>query len=538
MPSDYRQISDENRTNYGVKVASYGPKLFANRYSDRTHFIFELLQNAEDALRWRGTRNLSPASERSVEFALFPDRLEVRHYGAPFNTGDVEAICGLAESTKEDELTTIGRFGIGFKSVFAYTQRPEVHSGDEHFAITSFVNPSAVPPRETRPGQTLFYLPFDNADVPPQQAFREIGDRLKALSLRTLLFLECIDEIAWRISDTESGQYLRDVSTQDAVTRRVTLVGQDTAETSEDWIVFQRPVYRSGSDPAGHVEIAYRLITDDTNNEQVLPVRDSNLVVFFPTEKATNLGFLIQGPYRTTLTRDNVPKDDAWNKQLVNETGQLIVQSLSELKDNDLLTVSTLNALPIDENQFGAASMFHPLFVEVKKAFKENALIPRFGGGFTPADTAKLARGEKLRELLSPTQLRALYRATEPQFWVTEDVSEDKTPILREYLRSQLGVDVVAPQTIAARFTPDFIASQPDEWVASFYGFLIDQQSLWRDRDASSFRSKPFIRLENGAHVTPFGAGNVPNAYLPGEHPLTFQQSNEQFVNPMRLFTS
>jgi hypothetical protein len=52
----------------GRKLVSWAQDRLANRYADRTHFVFELLQNAEDALRketrkraayinrsWRGT---------------------------------------------------------------------------------------------------------------------------------------------------------------------------------------------------------------------------------------------------------------------------------------------------------------------------------------------------------------------------------------------------------------------------------------------------------------------------------------------------
>lgn len=51
---------------------------------------------------------------------------------------------GVGETTKD--LTDIGRFGIGFKSVYSITQRPEVHSGEEDFAIENFVFPIAAPP--------------------------------------------------------------------------------------------------------------------------------------------------------------------------------------------------------------------------------------------------------------------------------------------------------------------------------------------------------------------------------------------------------
>ena len=56
----------------------------------------------------------------------------------------MKGVCGVGETTKD--LTDIGRFGIGFKSVYSITDRPEVHSGNENFAIDSFVFPTEVPP--------------------------------------------------------------------------------------------------------------------------------------------------------------------------------------------------------------------------------------------------------------------------------------------------------------------------------------------------------------------------------------------------------
>ena len=138
MPSDYEAIRADNEQRYGTDIGRIGPMLLANRYDDRTHFIFELLQNAEDALAkhkgWEG--------QRGVEFSLSPDDLSVTHFGKPFDEDDVRGVCGIGESTKG--LTSIGRFGIGFKSVYAFTASPEIHSGSEHFAIDSFVLPRAV----------------------------------------------------------------------------------------------------------------------------------------------------------------------------------------------------------------------------------------------------------------------------------------------------------------------------------------------------------------------------------------------------------
>ncbi len=54
MASNYELIQAENQKRYGTDIARIGPMLLADRYDDRTHFIFELLQNAEDALGKRG----------------------------------------------------------------------------------------------------------------------------------------------------------------------------------------------------------------------------------------------------------------------------------------------------------------------------------------------------------------------------------------------------------------------------------------------------------------------------------------------------
>ena len=77
MPIDYKKIAEENIKKYGTDIDRYGPVLLANLYSDRTHFIYELLQNAEDACdraRKAGVRN-----KFYVKFKLFSDRLEMRH---------------------------------------------------------------------------------------------------------------------------------------------------------------------------------------------------------------------------------------------------------------------------------------------------------------------------------------------------------------------------------------------------------------------------------------------------------------------------
>src|SRR6202023_2750102 len=108
----------------------------------------------------------------------------------------------------------------------------------------------------------------------------------------------------------------------------------------------------------------------------------SFLTVVFPTEKETSLGFLVQGPYRTTPARDNIPEHDPSNQILVRETAALLSDVLREFRDDGLLTVDVLAALPVDATRFAPGSMFRPLFEAVRSALASEALLPVAGGGY------------------------------------------------------------------------------------------------------------------------------------------------------------
>lgn len=92
-----------------------------NQLSDPAHLIPELLQNAEDA------------GASHVRIQLDENRLLFQHDGDKFEDEHVTAICGMCQSTKRSSLEYIGTFGVGFKSTFAVTKNPEIHSGAYSF---------------------------------------------------------------------------------------------------------------------------------------------------------------------------------------------------------------------------------------------------------------------------------------------------------------------------------------------------------------------------------------------------------------------
>ena len=103
-------------------------KSVVEKYSDQAHFIYELLQNADDA------------KATSARFVLHNDELIFAHNGTrkfsitnPENEGadskngklgDINAITSIANSNKTE--SSIGKFGVGFKAVFQYTSTPYI----------------------------------------------------------------------------------------------------------------------------------------------------------------------------------------------------------------------------------------------------------------------------------------------------------------------------------------------------------------------------------------------------------------------------
>lgn len=548
MATDYGRISRENLEEYGRNLKGWRRPLLAGRYANRMHFMLELLQNAEDALGRRG----DDAGSRGVRFELAGGAVRFRHYGQPFNTKDVEGVCGIGETTKADDLTAIGHFGIGFKSVYAITDRPEVHSGGEHFAIENDVCPVAVPPIDPEQGETVIALPLREGDEAAA-----IGAAFGRLGPRTLLFLRHITAIEWTVEGGRSGYYRRYDSETDGGARRVTLRAQTHGEgeqSEETWLVLSRDVRQDGS-PAGRVELAFKIAVGESGGEAVEVIRDSRFAAFFPTEIDAPLGMLIQGPYRTTSSRENIPPADEWNRYLVGETASLLVEALRYLRDHGLLGVHVYEALPLERPQSDADSRFAPyveaaLFEAVHRALANEPLLPahRRGGGesWIPASQAYLGTPE-LRNLVSREQLSELWGDGESSSWLAGDIvripfrdlvehNAERSLVLArsravhrlyDYLVEEHEVAILGSGHLVSslRSNEPFLAKQSDSWIQRLYAFLHDHGPPSRYRYGSApllhldYADVPLIRLEDGTHVAP---RNTPAAYLPTDPPSKF----------------
>ena len=526
MPSDYEAITGDNIRRRGEEFDDIGNFLAEKLYGDRAHFIYELLQNAEDALTLRYQKDPGVDFSGEVTFRLCSDHLEVNHYGKLFDEEDVKGICDVLRGTKNERLDQIGTFGIGFKSVYAFTSSPEIHSGAEHFVIRNFIRPQAVKLRPLQnPLQILFYFPFDHPKFGAPAAFDLIQSKLKSLGPRSFLFLHHVKELQWIVEGGGRGFYLRDHEPIENGGAMVQIIGEGSNQddTEEEWLVVHRDVKHSSRRETLTVKVAYR-IEADKEGRSIAALHRSPLTAFFPTAKETGLGFLIHGPFASTPARDNIATDSDWNDLLLNELATLVSDSLSVCRRHGFLTPQFLTVLPIDPERFPIGAPFRPIYEAVLNAFKTQSLIPRVGGGHIKADRAVLGRSQELRDLLPPVLLEALLgTSTETKHWVDAAVTENRLPQVWQYLRDECEVPVLDGDAFARQITDRFLEAQDAKWMVSFYAFLNGQEALWRPQGVyrnppeGPLRKKAIIRCQDGRHRAPFDSAGDPLVFLPIE---------------------
>jgi len=155
--TEYFEALTANRKEAAKALDSFALRGVRNsvveKYSDQAHFIYELIQNADDA------------KATSARFTLFSNRLVFVHNGTRRFTvsnpasetddlkasilGDINAITAVGGSNKTDE-ATIGKFGVGFKAVFQYTATPYIYDSNVSFKIERFIVPVRIDNDHTR----------------------------------------------------------------------------------------------------------------------------------------------------------------------------------------------------------------------------------------------------------------------------------------------------------------------------------------------------------------------------------------------------
>lgn len=480
-------------------------KIVEDLYPDSAHFIYELLQNAEDR------------AATQVSFVLSDDKLTFSHNGGTFRSQDIYAITDIGEGTKANDEDKIGRFGIGFKSVFAYTEAPHIWSPTFSFKITELVLPYEIASKADTGDQTLFEFPFNNPKKSTADAHREIKTGLSEIAETTLLFLPNIESIKWQVGDTLTGEVLRIEHTRAHIEVLKQANGQTT--TSAHFLKFDQAVKDLEKQ---RVAIAFALdflpnvhalSTSKPLSHQlkIAPVR-GQVAVFFPASgENSGLRFHLHAPFVPDLSRALIKTTPA-NNPLFDQLAELAVSALHEIRDLGLLTTEFLGVLPNPKDTLGEGYGYAPIRDAICEAMNEEPLFPTYAKGHKPAKTLVQAKAS-LKRLLSDADIEFLigYDDVPPQ-WAANRVREGDnierfmTGLEIQEWEIEAFVDCIDDKTAEGNWrglNAEFIAwlsKKSSEWHQELYS-LLDQES---EAKGEIYRLKRcrIIRLTDGSYAT------------------------------------
>ena len=487
--------------------------------SKYTHFIFELIQNAEDntyevsmpSLICRLTK-IDLTNSGGSDGALIIQNNEIG-----FNRDNVNAICAASITTKKKAEGYIGEKGIGFKSVFRVTKNPHIFSNGYHFCLPEqdeqtgfrYIVPQWIDtlPKGLDLSKTHIILPLNKSEF----GYNEIEEMLLDIEPETILFLSKLQEI--RIK-TDTGTDLTILKNDSAKPKiEILIEGKKQGcsfSTVNSFLVcaqtFHKPahIHHEKRDQIENRDVTVAFPLDEN------PTAVGKIFAYLPVRSDLGFPFLVNADFILTSSREDI-LDVPWNRfWLMDCVADLIArESLPHLKERKLLSVDFLEALASELNKLAEdrKDMFYPVFSRLRETFMNEELLPANDGTFVSAQNAMFTRSTAVRNLLTHTQLGFLFPRSDVESdselkWLSADITQDLAPALREYLTDCLRIEEVRPPTFASKLSLDFLIVQTDEWFVKFYEFLSGQSSLWNS-EVSILRTKPILRLEDGTHVNP-----------------------------------
>ncbi len=479
------EANRENGFEDGIK------HLLADLYPDNAHFIYELLQNAEDA----------KATE--VRFILKEDGVEFEHNGGRlFSDEDVEAITSIGISTKKDDPTNIGKFGVGFKAVFAYTETPEVASGEFHFRIRDLVVPdtNGLAHCDLGEKETRFSFPFNNPEKAREKARDEIERNLRRLNESTLLFLNNIRKIEYLLPDSPPG-FLERRETDGNRIKILIEHPEDSEETSVFFLRFEKEVVVNDEDDkpkSCRIAIAFGLEKPEGQGWEIRALNRGQVCIYFPAEKErSNLRFHLHAPFASTVARDSVRDSDA-NEDLCGHLANLTTESMIAIRDQGLLDVGFLAVLPNERDNIPA--FYRPIQERLIEAFKSESLTPMKRGGHAPA--AGVYRGRRqLSDLIKDEDLATILGEDRSlPLWVANPSQRNQR---EDNFLSMLDISTWAFENLVDALPgesepiPGWLSEKLDEWHQRLYALLSEdlgeENDLWW-----KVKSLRIVRLSNG----------------------------------------
>ncbi|CAM8975537.1 unnamed protein product [Rhodiola kirilowii] len=304
-------------------------------YSQDSHFLLELVQNADD--------NVYPKNaEPTLIFILHETGIVVLNNEHGFSAQNIRALCDIANSTKKVAgAEYIGKKGIGFKSVFRVTDAPEIHSNNFHvnFDIRKgrigFVCPTVVPPcdiemftklacggtdkKDSSSWRTCIVLPFSSKISGTATSIIPMFADLHPSLLLFLHRLRCIK--------------LRNTLDDSLIVMKKEIIGDGIIKVSHGveemtWLVVSQQMQANalGADSkTTEISIAFTLL--ESAEGDYSPCLNQQPVFAFLPLRTYGLKFILQGDFVLPSSREGVDENSLWNQWLLSEFPNVFVNA-------------------------------------------------------------------------------------------------------------------------------------------------------------------------------------------------------------------
>ncbi|KAF0691485.1 Aste57867_17311 [Aphanomyces stellatus] len=464
-------------------------RLSAELYSTSTHFVLELLQNADD-------NEYGPSIAPCAEFVVEKEAISFHCNERGFQAAHVRALCDVGASTKTAGM--IGQKGIGFKSVFSISDRPEIHSNGYHihFDATShpdnvrYILPSWIsnpPPEFHNQSGTWFHLPKRRAMT------TAVDTMLDALEPSTLLFLNQLVslKITNRVAHTQV-EYVKKWISDDVVELHT------NTQDVQRWFVRRKSVAIPASfDKSGmtRLDVAFPLSADP-------PLANQPVFAYLPLQ---TYGFkcILQADFELPSSREAV-LDNAWNQFLLNEFPTLFLNVLTTLLPQH---PHLIQMVPVD-----IAPPFHLMAQSICRQLQDLPIIQTTSGEFVaPRHVVDLVEVEPITDAM-------LWHACRKHF-IHPKFASHLTPQLKRLLG-------ILPWTAThvveiAKSIVHHPAKLSLSWYAQFMDLLARMNPM-----AAQLRSLPLFPIQSTDH----SSDSLPLFMLKSLDDHVFSPADESFA--------
>ncbi|KAH6672306.1 hypothetical protein B0J14DRAFT_70569 [Halenospora varia] len=302
-------------------------------YDKATHFILELIQNADD------NTYTAPTPTLNLHYENNSLRVDCNEVG--FNARNVEALCSIGNSTKSglDHSTHyIGEKGIGFKAVFKVADVIWISSGGYNFKLDKrnpigMITPlwSNFPLQVNPDYGTSFYL-----ELSPSHNKQDLLHDLRTLDPKMLIFLRRLRAINLTVTD-DGTTWKRCIRRSDQEQTFGLVVSLFEDDTSTQYLIKKHHVKDLPTENKRpncfEAEITFGFpICDVTKTPEM---ESQNVYAFLPI-RDYGLQFLLQSDFLLTANRQDIDASSSWNRAICSAFVGAFIKTVEYLNSTPL----------------------------------------------------------------------------------------------------------------------------------------------------------------------------------------------------------